>query len=218
LRRAPRRVPQPGEVVTEAEARGKHLLVHFSGGLTLHTHLGMDGAWQIGPSSAPWRRAAHTARVIIECGDVRAICYAAPTIEVLERRSLVLHPALRRLGPDLYTEGPDVDEAVARLANHQGTIAEALLDQSVASGIGNIWRNEALHAARVHPLTPVRSLDEARRRSIVETAARMLRASDHRSYAVYRRAHCRCRTCGATIERAYPDGRSVYWCPGCQRL
>ena len=90
-----------GRTVERVEARGKHLLVQTSGGLTLHTHLGMHGSWHRYRTAEPWRRAARDAVAVIEVPGAVAVCFSAPTVELLETRALALHPILSRLGPDL---------------------------------------------------------------------------------------------------------------------
>jgi endonuclease-8 len=133
------------------------------------------------------------------------------------------------LGPDLCTPEPDLDDAVARMAQlHQPTdeIADVLLDQRVAAGIGNVYKSEVLWARRVSPFAPLASLDDDVRRVLVDTAHRLLRAnlgSGAREtvpagLGVYGRARQPCRRCGTPIRmrRQGPQVRSTYWCPRCQ--
>jgi endonuclease-8 len=147
-----------------------------------------------------------------------AVCFAAPVVELTDQ------PPVDHLGPDLCRPDADLDEAVRRLGDLSApdrTIGEALLDQRVAAGIGNIWKSEACFACGVDPFTPVGELDDVRRRQLLELAATKLRASasgDRPELAVYARRDRPCRRCGTTIRRA-PQGdqrRGTYWCPACQ--
>lgn len=151
-----------GRRVESVTARGKHLLMGFSGGLTLHTHLGMKGAWHHYRPDEPWRRSESQAVAVIVLAERVVVCFAAPTVELIETRAVGLHPVLARLGPDLVTEEPAVAALVAVASGEQGrgslpTVAEWLLDQTAMAGIGNVYRCEALF---LEGLDPFRRLDE----------------------------------------------------------
>jgi endonuclease-8 len=225
---APRALhPRSGAVITQVEARGKHLLVHFDDGVVLHTHLGMHGSWHLYRAGERWRRPGTQARVILETDDgTVAVCFAAPTVET----SRTAH-GLRRvgeLGPDLCLADADIDEALRRLGqlDSRTEIAVALLDQRVAAGIGNVYKSEACFACRVDPVEPVGTLDVDTTRALFTTAARMLRSNlttARRStvdggLAVYGRAGRPCRRCGTPIRsrRQGELARVTYWCPSCQ--
>jgi endonuclease-8 len=148
--------------VTGVEARGKHLLVHFDDGATLHTHMMLDGVWHVYRARARWRRAAYRARVVLQVDDgTTAVCFDAPVVEL--RREGRAHPpsrateSLDRLGPDLCGDAPDLDAVLDRLATipAETMIGEALLDQRAAAGIGNVFKSEICWARRVHPSTHV---------------------------------------------------------------
>jgi endonuclease-8 len=224
LRAGPR--PREGEPIERVWAQGKHLLVAFGGGPTLHTHLGMSGSWHVG-SGRP--RTGRRPVVTIAAGEVEATCFSAPTVELLGDDDLRRHPVLSRLGPDLCLAAPDIDEAVRRLGRLDPAteVGVALLDQSVAAGIGNVYRSEVAWACRLDPRRPLGSVDDATRRELYSTAARMLRRNLNTSrrtttagtLAVYRRQGRRCLRCGDTVnwQRLGEHARSVWWCPGCQR-
>jgi endonuclease-8 len=222
--------PRPGERIERIEARGKHLLMRFEGGVTLHTHLGMDGSWRIAPGGeaptvprGPGRSAAvSTARAV-------AICRDAPVVELLDDIDLRLHPRLRALGPDLCLPDPDLDEIGRRLSTLVDPTTEigvALLDQRVAAGIGNVYRSEVLWACRTDPGAPVGAVDPEIHRALYAIASTMLRRNlgggprrtVPEGLAVYERTRRPCRRCGTPIasRRLGEHARTVWWCPGCQ--
>jgi endonuclease-8 len=223
--RAPRPHPRRGERITSVEAKGKHLIVSFEGGLVLDTHMGMTGSWHLYASGQRWRRPAHLARVVIDVPGWTAVCFAAPTVR--------LAPSARtgHLGPDLCDPTADLG-ACARLVRRLDAtteVADALLDQRVFAGVGNVFKSEVCFACRVHPRSHVGALDDDTVRRLVETAARQLRANLKGSarttvggrpgeLAVYGRARRPCRRCGTPIvtARTGRPSRSTYWCPTCQ--
>jgi endonuclease VIII len=176
----------------------------------------------------PWRRHASRARVVIETPSSVAVCFDAPVIELLDERGIARHTQLGALGPDLCAPEPDIEEAVRRMdtVDPMTPVGVALLDQRVASGVGNVYRCEVLWAVRVDPFLPVADVDPVQRRALLVTAARMLRANlgGRRretvpgGLAVYDRAGRPCRRCASTIRtrRLGEQARSVWWCPGCQ--
>jgi endonuclease VIII len=237
------RVPGPmiervvGSSVTQVEARGKHLVIHFDNGLALHTHLRMGGSWHRYNPGERWRRAPSQARVVLEVPEHVVVCFNAPVAELIEERVLARHPALTRLGPDLLAPVFDIDEAVLRLRNNRADVAigEALLDQQSLAGIGNVYKSEVLFLERLHPWTTLGELDEPRLRSVLVTAERLLRANAQpragprittttSSVAsrlwVYARADRPCFRCRTLIQarRQGKTGRLTYWCPTCQSL
>jgi endonuclease-8 len=235
---APRLVgrrPRPGATVTGVEARGKHLLIHFDDGLSLHTHMRMTGSWHLYRPGAPWRKSPGAARAVVEVASAVAVCFSAPVVEIISEPDR--HPALAALGPDLAQDGADLDDAVARmdrLLPPTIEIGEALLDQRVACGVGNVYKSEVLFACGIDPSTPLAELPPARRRQLLETASRLLRAnldgwsrttitsgtprSGSGGLAVYGRVGRPCRRCGTPVRsRRQGDGaRVTYWCPACQ--
>jgi len=219
-------VPQPGETVDAVRAVGKHLLVDFSGGLTLRTHLRMSGRWDLYRPDERWTRSAASARVVLEVPGFVAVCFAAPDV-ALTRRDRV---GTGHLGPDLCDPAPELDAVVVRAA--AGTrattaIGEVLLDQRVAAGIGNVYKSETLFLERIDPTAPVDALTPAQLRAVFARAHRLLRGNlgpaprrtVPQGLAVYRRTGKPCFTCGASIARIVQGRelpRSTFWCPGCQ--
>jgi endonuclease VIII len=221
----PRRVdPLVGRTIERVEARGKHLLMWFSGGLVLRTHMRMHGSWHIYRPGERWQRPHHAMRIIIETADIHAVGFAIPVAEWEAGDTLDRADPLRDLGPDPLAETFDATAAIARLeARGDMEIADALLDQRAMAGIGNIWKSETLFACRVNPFARVRSLPRDRLDAIVTTAMKLLRASvSETSGGVTKRVYGRggrpCPRCGTAIERTSQGehARSTYWCPRCQ--
>jgi endonuclease-8 len=220
--------PAAGARIETVEARGKHLLIRFGDGAVLHSHMRMTGSWHTYRTGEPWRRHASRARVVIETASSVAVCFDAPVIELLDQRGLARHPQLAALGPDLCVPDPDVEEALRRMnaLDPATPVGVALLDQRVASGVGNVYRSEVLWDSGVDPFRSVGGLDPDVRRTLLLTAARMLRSnlSGWRretvpgGLAVYDRAGRPCRRCGVAIRtrRVGEQARSVWWCPSCQ--
>jgi endonuclease VIII len=224
-----RAAPFPSEtVVRSVEARGKHLLVGFGDDRVLHTHMQMSGSWHVYRPGERWQRAEHRVRVRIDVPDAIAVCFDAPVVELLRERDLPRHPRLAALGPDLCSPDADLAEAVARIERlPPGTeVAVALLDQRIASGIGNVYKSEVLFARRVDPFAELGDLDTPTKNGLLDTASRMLRANlggGRRTtapggVAVYGKAGRPCPRCGTRIRSAHQGktARTTYWCPSCQ--
>jgi len=204
IRRDPRgrRAPEPGTLIADVSARGKHLFVRFDDGQVLHTHMQMTGAWHVYAKGERWRRPGHTARVVLEVEDgTVAVCFAAPLVELRSQSpdGLVASPAARaverhgpdegpaeaaeagveRLGPDLCEAEPDLDAVLARLRSLDPAteIGVALLDQNVAAGIGNVYKSEVCWIERVSPFTRLDAVDDTTRHRLFATAHRLLRAN-----------------------------------------
>lgn len=226
--------PIAGRAIERCESRGKHLLVHFSGGLVLRTHMRMHGSWHLYRPGERWRRPARAARFAIETADWVAVGFDVPVAEFLDAATLEQAPALARLGPDLLDPSVDAD-TLARRLREQGTrpVGEAILDQRVFAGIGNVFRSELLFMARLHPSTPAGSLTAEQARSLVAVAQKWLavnaradgpgmrnttgRLSPAERAWVYQRTGFPCRVCGTPIESFVDaDARRFYWCPACQ--
>jgi len=220
--------PQSGEVVEHVEARGKHLLIRFGGGTTLHTHMRMTGVWRTFPVDRSWRSAGGRVVAVVRTERAAAVCFAAPVVELLDDRSVRRHPVLSALGPDLCLPDPDIGEIVSRseALGAETEIGVALLDQRVAAGVGNVYKSEVSFACRVNPFTPLSGLDRDQRAQLWRTAGELLRRNlgpgprrtTPDGLAVYDRAGRPCRVCGTAIavRRQGEDARSTWWCPECQ--
>ena len=199
-----------GKRLLAVDAVGKNLLLRFEGGVVLRSHLRMTGRWRLERRDSarvgrPW--------LVLRGERFEGVLWNGPVLELDDE-------AVRRLGPDILDAPPDVDAVVANLraADPTRELGEALLDQRLVAGIGNMWKAEALWAARVSPWARLGELDDATLRDVVEHAARVMREALVRRppLRVYRRRICS--HCGGRIAaRAQGDGnRTTWWCPGCQ--
>lgn len=229
LTRCDVRVPQfatvdlTGEVVDEVVSRGKHLFIRV-GRASIHSHLKMEGSWRVGERPV---RVDHRARIVLEAGTVRAVGVDLGVLEILDRDRD--GEAVAHLGPDLLGEDWDAARAAANLmADPQRPIAEALLDQRVLAGIGNVYSNELCFVSGHLPTAPVGAIADPLR--LVSRAREMLwlnrfrwnrcTTGDTRSGRqlwVYGRAGQRCRRCATPINVDDTKERVAYWCPSCQR-
>src|SRR5687768_15343216 len=145
-----------GSRVEGVEARGKHLLIRFSTGALLHTHMGMTGSWHLYGKGSRWRKAPHLARVVIDTGEVIAVCFVPRTAELIGPAAEASHGALAHLGPDVLAPGFDpAAAALALRACGDQEVGVALLDQTVLAGIGNIYKPETLFLCGADPFDPV---------------------------------------------------------------
>jgi endonuclease-8 len=234
--------PLTGRRIERVESKGKHLLIRFSGGLVLHTHMRMHGSWHIYRPGERWRRPRADMRIAIETAAIHAIAFNVPVAGLMSADAFARDGPLRHVGADPLAPDFDRADAANRLAARPDIeIAEALLDQSALAGVGNVFKSEILFVARVNPFARVRDLDPSRLAAIVETAVKLLRinaspsaASGIATYAglrrttgradpsarlwVYGRGGRPCRRCGAAISRRRqgPYARATYWCPACQ--
>jgi endonuclease-8 len=234
--------PIRGRTIERVEARGKHLVVWFSGDLVLRTHMRMNGSWHIYRPGERWLRPHHDMRIVIETAEMHAIAFNVPVAEFAAGAELTRTPALRDLGPDPLSDAFVAEDAVTGIMSRGDMeIADALLDQSAIAGIGNVYKSEVLFAGRVNPFARVRDLarDDVERlvavavkfmrTNVAETSGggietyRGLRRTTGRSgpgarFWVYGRAGKPCRRCGTSIARRKqgPHARSTYWCERCQ--
>jgi endonuclease VIII len=219
-----------GDVVIETAARGKHLLTRTRNGLTVHTHLRMDGSWRVQPAADPIRE-SHRIRLILANDDCQAVGYQLGVVELI--RTSEESRVTGHLGPDLL--GPDWDgaEAVRRLsAQPSRPIGEALLDQRNLAGIGNFYVAEMLFLRGIDPWRPVGEVKDLE--ALVDLGHRLLDANKTRlghvttgdtrpgqESWVYGRPGRPCRRCGTVIRRGEqgPPGeeRLRFWCPACQK-
>lgn len=225
-----------GQPVTEAVSRGKHLLIRTGAGLTVHTHLKMDGAWRIRPAGARVAE-SHKIRLLLANAEWQAIGYELGVTEVL--RTAHEGRVVGHLGPDLLD--PDwgtehLREAVRRLTAGGGRpIGEALLDQRCVAGIGNLYKCEVLFLRGISPWRVIGGVPETDLEPVVLLARRLLEANKERigqvttgtaggpgqgkgaSTWVYGRRGAPCRRCGTPIrKRADGAERITFWCPACQ--
>jgi endonuclease-8 len=233
--------PLTNASIERVYSRGKHLLMHFSNGFTLRTHMRMNGSWHIYRPGEKWRRPARDMRVLVATADFEAVGFDIPVAEFVKEGALAKHAVLARLGPDVLDKGFDRDEAMRRLRDRPGVeIAEALLNQQVMAGLGNVYKSEVLFMCRINPFTAVGSLTEHDLGSLVDTGRTLLKINVESSLApmttytgyrrttrrngpgerlwVYGRARLPCRRCGTVINvrKQGAGARLTYWCPRCQ--
>jgi endonuclease-8 len=202
-----------GRRLEQVEAVGKNLMLHFEGGLVLRSHLRMNGRWRVerrgtARDGKPW--------LVLRGAEHEAVLWNGAVLELVGVRGAP------RLGPDILGEPPDFDTMLTRLrSDPRREMGDALLDQRLVAGIGNLWKAEALWEARVSPWRRLGEVDDAELRTVLEAAHTLMRtALDERRPArrVYRRAGRTCPRCGGVV-RSAPQGenaRTAYWCPGCQ--
>jgi endonuclease-8 len=233
--------PITGRTVERVTAAGKHVLMHFSGELVLRTHMRMNGSWHIYRPGERWQRPRRDMRIVVATAAFEAVGFNVPVAEFLRGTALERQADLRLMGPDLLGEVFDEAEAVRRLRARGATaIADALLNQRVVAGIGNVYKSEVLFLCGINPFAPVSALADGQLLAVLRTARTHLQANvidptaaivTYRGYRrttrradpaerlyVYGRARKPCRKCGVCIEvRAQgPDARLTYWCPACQ--
>jgi endonuclease-8 len=167
LANADDRAPIAGRIVEKAWARGKHLLITFSGGRVLRTHMRMSGSWHIYRPGERWQRPRREMRILIETGPRSApaaggdgpdaagfvaVAFSVPVAEFLDSAAIARAPVLRRLGPDLLGQSFDPAAARRRLRERSDQpMSEVLLDQTIAAGAGNVYRSEVLFLAGIDP-------------------------------------------------------------------
>jgi endonuclease-8 len=237
--------PIVGRTVESVTARGKHMLMAFSGDLILHTHMRMNGSWHIYPTGARWQRPARDMRVLVGTAQAVAVGFNVPIAELLSSRELARHEGLQSLGPDLLagTDGEGVfdrADAIRRIRERErDPIADVLLNQRVVAGIGNVFKSEILFLAGVHPFVTVSTLSASDVEHVIDVARQVMAANvmtrsqtlstsigrrttrsldPHAKLWVYGRAGKPCRRCGAIVlaEATGADARLTYWCPECQ--
>lgn len=232
-----------GQHVESVTSRGKHLLMAFSGGLVLRTHMRMSGSWHVYRPGERWQLPRSLMRVVIGTADFEAVAFGVHEAEWVPASKLE-RGVVGRLGPDLLAATFDEAEALRRLRTRgDSDIAAALLDQRLVAGIGNVYKSEVLFLSRVNPWTRVRDMDDERLLSVLRLARRLMRLNVQPAHGlarvtrgglrrdasgdgreenlwVYRRQGLPCRACGAPIERAVQgvESRGTWWCPGCQPM
>jgi len=229
---APARARLEGRQVARVEARGKHLLVHLDDGRVIRSHMRMHGSWHVYRPGERWRMPEHFARLVLEVDGCVAVCFRAPDVELLG--SAGKSPVLRALGPDILAPDFDVAEAALRLrAQGAVPIGEAIMDQRLVAGIGNVYKSEVLFVKRADPFAAASAFDDAALGAIVAEARRLmthnLAPGDARRtrpaggagsarHWVYDRSGAPCFVCGARIamRRQGALHRSTYYCPRCQ--
>lgn len=241
-----------GSRVLEIAVLGKHLLLELEAPRAaatrwiLHVHLGMHGRWERADPSGAWRRPIRQASLRLERGrpglageSIAWACFRAARAELLRPIDFAHHPTLTRLGPDLLAPALDLPAILRRARRHAPpSVTDLLLDQRIACGLGNVYRNEVLFLEGLHPATPFASLSDEtltrlyrRARTLMQTnlgawrrtttrvvsEAAPLRRGEPRTW-VHGRHGQGCLRCPRAIRvtRTGDAARATWWCPGCQ--
>jgi endonuclease-8 len=212
-----------GRAVRSVDPYGKHLFLRFEGGLTIHSHLRMTGAWRVRPAGGP----TGGAWLVVRRGDQEVVQLRGPVLELMTDSRTRLDRRIAALGPDILA--PRLDEAafLRRLREDDPTrpIGDALLDQQTIAGIGNLWKAEGCFAAGIDPWRPAREVSDAEALAVVaEIRPRMQRSAaegmQDRFKVIFGKAGRPCPRCGppATIKvrGQWDDNRPTFWCPSCQ--
>jgi endonuclease-8 len=237
--------PITGQLVSSVEARGKWLLIHFSGGGTLATHMLMSGSWHIYRHGERWQQPRFNMRIVIENEQYIAVGFKVPVAEMHTAQSLARDKRFPIPTRDVLNPEFDAAEAALRIQAHRAEeIADVLLHQEVLAGVGNEFKSEICFVTGIHPFAKVASLTLPQIESLVSASQQLLRANvlvDSRdtmvtysgsrrrtthasdpsaSVYVYGRNGEPCRTCAGPIRRRLqgPDARITFWCPDCQRM
>jgi endonuclease-8 len=212
-----------GGRLARAEARGKHLLLHFESDLVLHCHLGMRGSWQVREPGSRWRRPIRGAWVLLSTETAEAAQFGGSRLVLRSEGELRSDPRLASLGPDLLDADFEPAKGVAALRAGGGNraLGEALLDQTVVAGVGNVFKSEGCFAAALDPWRPVSDLEDADLERLLVALADLMSTGlelARQPRRVYRRPGLPCTRCGGRV-RSSGQGdanRITYWCPSCQ--
>lgn len=237
--------PVTGQLVEQVEARGKWLLIHFSGGGTLATHMLMSGSWHIYRHGERWQQPRFNMRIVIENSDYVAVGFKVPVAEMHTAQSLERDRRIPRTDIDVLRPEFDADGAVERVAAHGNEeIADVLLHQEVLAGVGNVFKSEICFVTGINPFCRVSALTREQLQAAIAAAKKLVGANvlvdsgdtivtyggRHRrtthesdpsaSLWVYGRHGEPCRRCGEPVRRRIqgPDARVTFWCRQCQPM
>ena len=237
--------PLTGRTVEQVESRGKWLLIHFSGGATLVTHMLMSGSWHIYKPGERWQRPASSARIVLESPDYHAIAFDVPVAEMHTPQSLARDRRIPAPTGDLLSADFDADAILARILAEPGEeLGNILLRQHILAGVGNVFKSEVCFAAGLNPFRKIATLTREEIAGVLAIARRQLAANvledssnvivTYRGIGrrttrqsnpsanlwVYSRQDQPCRKCGEPIQarKQGPDARFTFWCPRCQPL
>ena len=237
--------PLTGQLVRSVESRGKWLLIHFSGGGTMATHMLMSGSWHIYRPGERWQRPRTNMRILIENSEYVAVAFNVPVAKMLQSDEIERVLPIPHTAIDLLSQDFDMAEVARRImACGAEEIGDVLLRQQVIAGVGNLFKSEVCYVTATNPFSTVAALDVAKIQALIATSRRLLKAnvledSDEvfvtdigrrrrtthesdpgASLWVYGRQGEPCRRCGEPIRRRLqgPDARVTFWCPQCQSM
>ncbi len=237
--------PLAGQLVDEVESRGKWLLIHFSGGATLATHMLMSGSWHIYRPGELWQQPRINMRIVLENSDYVAVGFRVPVAKMLNPQELARAKKIPSRAIDVLSETFDAEAAARRVLAHANEeIADVLLHQDVLAGVGNVFKSEICFVTAISPFCKVALLSDDQVRGIISAARRLVsanvledsgdeivtysgrkRRTTHESDPsaslwVYGRKGEPCRRCGESIRRRIQgsDARVTFWCKRCQPM
>jgi endonuclease-8 len=215
-----------GRTVTAVDTHGKHLFIRFEGGLALHSHLGMVGTWGVYGEGRRWGRSRRRAWLVLGVNGTDVVQFDGSTLQLLTEGRTRFDQRLAALGPDVLADEFDSQRFLRRLREADPTrgIGDALLDQTIVAGIGNMWKAEACWDAAVDPWRKVADVYDAEALKLIELVRPRMQESALGGPRVivphvYRLNGRACPRCGTTTRSSGQgdDNRTTYWCPGCQR-
>lgn len=225
--------------VRSVDARGKHLFVRFEGDLTLHSHLRMGGWWGVYRRGQRWGRSPRRAWLVLRTTEREVVQFDGPVLELMTDSRTRFDLRLAALGPDILADRFDEATFLRRLREDEPSrgVGDALLDQRILAGIGNVWKSEACFLAGVDPWRHTGEVGDDEVLEIVRGARPLMQLSaerggrivtryppnrrnprSHEDRWVYERAGLPCRRCETRIRARGQgdDNRTTYWCPECQ--
>jgi endonuclease-8 len=237
--------PLAGQLVRGVESRGKWLLIHFSGGGTLATHMLMSGSWHIYRPGERWQQPRTKMRIVVENSDYIAVGFSVPVARMHTAQSMARDRKIPPSQLDVLSGDFDAPFAASRVMAHgEEEIADVLLHQEVLAGVGNVFKSEICFVTSINPFCPVAALDKAQVAALIVAAQRLVgtnvledsgdaivtyrgrrrrttqQSDPQASLWVYGRAGEPCRRCGESIRRRIqgPDARVTFWCQRCQSM
>jgi len=235
--------PLTGQVVDQVESRGKWLLISFSGGGALATHMLMSGSWHIYRHGERWQQPRANMRILLENAEYVTVGFRVPVAKMLRAHELERALRIPPTAIDVLSDDFDATEVSKRLLKcRDEEIGDVLLHQEVIAGVGNVFKSEICFATATNPFCAVSALNAERVANLIATARKLVKANvledsgdaivsyggrqrrtthgsdPGGSLWVYGRGGEPCRRCGKPIRRRIqgPDARVTFWCPVCQ--
>lgn len=211
-----------GLVLEGIDTHGKNLLFRFDD-LTLHSHLGMSGSWHVYRVGERWRKPRRQAWAVLRGDEHEAVQFGGPTLRVLRTKRVAIDPKLAGLGPDILDAAftPAIGAAALRETDPARGLGDALLDQGLIAGIGNIFKSEGCWSARVDPWRRMSEVSDEELLLVVDHTQRLMVAAvadGRQPKRIHRRAGFACPRCRRRLlSRGQGDAnRTTYWCAHCQ--
>lgn len=237
--------PLAGQTVDQVESRGKWLLIHFSSGGTLATHMLMSGSWHIYRHGERWQQPRQNMRIVLENTDYVMVGFRVPVAKMLRPHELERALRIPPRAIDVLSRDFDATEVSTRLLKcSDEEIGDVLLHQEVIAGVGNVFKSEICFVTSTSPFCKVSALGAEKVAALIATSRKLVKANvledsgdaivtyggrkrrttreadPSASLWVYGRAGEACRQCGERIRRRIqgPDARVTFWCQQCQPM